>query len=433
MLVNGAPEILIENSTLDDGERELLFEQVENLTTQGKRVLGFAKKMYGTNKKGLDLKDIEKDLEWEGMIAFSDPIRTDVKEALEKTKKAGIKLVVITGDYPKTAISILGEIGIEVHEDDMILGNILEKMSDEDLINRLYANDNVKVFARTKPEQKLKIVQVLKKRDEVVAMMGDGVNDAPALMAADIGIVVGEATDVAKESADLVLLDSSFKTIVLAIEEGRGIFDNLRKMLLYLMSDAFVEIFIVIVAIISKLPLPITAAQILWVNLVSDGFPNLALTVDPKTPGIMNKPPRSPKEMLVAPWMKELVAIVSLAGGVFAFGLFYYAYKSTGDAQFTRSVALATVGTNSLIHAFSIKALKEQFWKAKVFNNTWLLLAVVGGVLLQVAPFVIKPLRIMFEVVPIGNYWFPVVGASLLMFLVIEISKWLINLSKKKI
>jgi Ca2+-transporting ATPase len=226
-------------------------------------------------------------------------------------------------------------------------------------------------------------------------------------------------------------LDSSFETIVLAIEEGRGIFDNLRKMLLYLMSDAFEEIVLVLTAIVLRLPLPITAAQILWVNLVSDGFPNLALTVDPKSPGIMNKPPRSPKELLVAPWMRILILIVSLSGGFFAFALFYYTYTKSGSIELARSVAFATVGINSLAYVFSIKALREPFWKVQVFNNVWLLLGVVGGVLLQVAPFVIVPLRNMFEIVPIGNYWFMVVGASVLMFIVIELSKVLFRFNLK--
>jgi len=431
MLVNGAPEILLEKSTLDEGEKKLLLVQIENLTTQGKRVLGFAKKAVEKDMKELKMEDVDGDLEWVGMIAFSDPVRTDVKESLEKTKHAGIRLVVITGDYPKTAVSILGQIGIDVTEEDIILGNLLDKMSDEELSNRLYVNDNVKVFARTKPEQKLKIVQILKHKEEVVAMMGDGVNDAPAITAADIGIVVGEATDVAKESADLVLLDSSFRTIVLAIEEGRGIFDNLRKMILYLLSDAFVEIVLVLTAIMVKLPLPITAAQILWVNLVSDGFPNLALTVDPKAPGIMSKPPRSPKELLVSPWMRTLILIVSLTGGFFAVSLFYYSYTKSGSLELARSVAFATVGINSLIYVFSIKALKDPFWKAQAFNNIWLLLGVASGVLLQVAPFVIAPLRNMFKVVPIGNYWFMVVGASVLMFVVIELSKVLFRFKLK--
>ncbi len=431
LFVNGAPEVLLEKTKLDEGERNLLLGQIENLTTQGKRVLGFAKKMVGKDKVKLSLDDVAGDLEWEGMIAFSDPVRTDVKDSLEKTKQAGIRLVVITGDYPKTAISILNQIGIEVSEGDVILGTLLENMNEDELAGRLYANDNVKVFARTKPEQKLKIVQVLKNKHEVVAMMGDGVNDAPALTAADIGIVVGEATDVAKESADLVLLDSSFKTIVLAIEEGRGIFDNLRKMILYLMSDAFEEIVLVLTTIILRLPLPITAAQILWVNLVSDGFPNLALTVDPKAPGIMQKPPRPTAEELVAPWMKVLILIVSLSGGFFAYALYHHSFLTTGSLELARSIAFATVGVNSLVYVFSIKALKDPFWKARAFDNIWLLISVVGGAALQLMPFVIRPLGVLLRIVPIGKYWFLVMGASVLMFIIIELCKDLFKLHLK--
>jgi len=431
LMVNGAPEMLLARANLDEGEKKLLTEQIENLTTQGKRVLGFAKKMVGTDKEKLAPDDVDRDLVWQGMIAFSDPVRMDVQGALEETKRAGIRLIVITGDYPKTAISILSSMGIKVSEEDIILGHILDNLSEEELATRLYANDSVKVFARTKPEQKLKIVQVLKKKGETVAMMGDGVNDAPAILAADIGIVVGDATDVAKESADLVLLDSSFKTIVLAVEEGRGIFDNLRKMLLYLISDAFEEIVLVFTSILFRLPLPITAAQILWVNLVSDGFPSLALSVDPKTPGIMERPPRSPQEMLVTSWMKWLIAIASLTGGLISFGLFYYAYHKSGSVELARSVAFAMVGLDSLIFAFSVKGLREPFWRAKPFNNPWLLAGVAAGAVLQIAPFVIKPLRELFDVVPIGAYWYVVLGASVIMFIVIELSKVLFRLKLK--
>ncbi|MFC1722178.1 cation-translocating P-type ATPase, partial [Patescibacteria group bacterium] len=334
LLVNGAPEILMAQSQLTLNEVDVLYKQIEELTSQGKRVLGFSRKYVPHEKTELSNSDIEESLEWVGLIAFSDPVRTDVKAALKKTKKAGIKLMVITGDYPKTAISVLKQVGIDVDETNIILGSELDQLDDEALAKRMYDDNHVKVFARTKPEQKLKIVKVLKGRNEVVAMMGDGVNDAPALSAADIGVVVGEATDVAKESADLVLLDSSFNTIVLAIEEGRGIFDNLRKMILYLMCDAFIEIIVVFTAILVRLPLPITAAQILWVNLVSDGFPSLALTIDPKDAGIMDRTPRSPKEPLVAPWMMKLIAIVSIFGGAAAFFLFFYAYSQTGDIVF---------------------------------------------------------------------------------------------------
>ena len=423
LLVNGAPEVLVENSELNDESKELLREQIDNLSGHGKRILGFAKKLVPASLEKLEDDKVVVDLEWEGMIAFSDPVRVDVKDSLKKAFQAGIKLVVITGDYQKTAVSILQQIGITVPEENIILGPVLEKMSDADLEKRLFANEQVKLFARTKPEQKLKIVQVLKGHDEVIAMMGDGVNDAPALKAADIGIVVGEGTDVAKESADLVLLDSSFKTIVLAIEEGRGIFDNLRKMILYLMSDAFEEIFLVTFSLIAGLPIPITAAQILWVNLISDGFPNLALTVDPKSPEVMSQRPRSPKELLVNPWMQKLILIGSLTGGIITFGVFYYVLKTTEDVVLARSVAFALVGINSLPYAFSIKALKVPFWKADLLNNRWLILAVFGGLIMQLIPFTFAPLRELFSLVQLGPYWIVVGVAAFVMVGIIEIAK----------
>lgn len=432
ILINGAPEILLEKSTLDRGEKDWNYQQIENLTGQGKRVLGFARKLVSIDKTEVSLDDVKSGLEWEGLIAFSDPVRLDVKESFEKTKKAGIRLVVITGDYAKTAVSVLEEIGMQVTNEDIIWGSDLDSLSDQDLEEKIYANENVKLFARTKPEQKLKIVQVLKNRNEVVAMMGDGVNDAPALTAADIGIVVGEATDVAKESADLVLLDSSFKTIILAIEEGRGIFDNLRKMILYLMSDAFEEILLVMGALIAGLPLPITAAQILYVNLISDGFPNLALTIDPKAKDIMEKKPRPTNEALVPRWMREIILIVSLVAGLLAFTMFYLSLKYTGSESFARSVAFATVGINSLVYVFSIKGLREPFWKINIFDNLWLWVAVAGGLVLQLLPFLVPRIRTLFEIEKLGFYWLAVFGTSLILFAVIEITKHVFTASSKK-
>lgn len=426
MFVNGAPEIVVEQTNLAQHDKDVIRKDLQKLSNEGKRVLGFARKFVSNNKKELSVEDV-KDLEWVGMIGFNDPIRTDVKESLQKTHQAGIKLIVITGDYAQTAASVLKQIDIDINQEDIILGSELETFSDQQLEERVYANNNVKLFARTKPAQKLKIVSLLQSKGEVVAMMGDGVNDAPAITSADIGIVVGEATDVAKESADLVLLDSSFKTIVLAIEEGRGIFNNLRKILLYLMSDAFVGIFVVLAAIFTRFPLPISAAQVLWINLISDGFPNLALTVDPKEKDIMKYPPRSPKEPLLSSWLKWLILIVSSASSAFAFALFYHAYTRTGDIVFARSVVFATVGINSLIYVFSIKGLTQPFWKTNMFNNKWLLLAVFGGLLLQFSPYLVPVISKLLNIVPIGNYWYGVFGAAGLVFIIIELSKYLLR------
>lgn len=427
LFVNGAPEILLSRTTMAEKHKEEVSSQIQELTLKGRRVLGFCRKLVSVDQRELALEDFEHELTWLGMLAFDDPVRKDVKSSLEKTKHAGIRLIVITGDYAQTAVSILNEIGIQVKPEDIILGSDLEQLSEQELDERLFNSTDVKLFARTKPDQKLKIVLALKNQGEVVAMMGDGVNDAPALTSADIGIVVGEATDVAKESADLVLLDSSFKTIILAIEEGRAIFNNLRKMVLYLMSDAFVGIFVVIVSLLLDLPLPITAAQILWVNLISDGFPNLALTIDPKAKDIMKHKPRSPKEPLLTNWLKQLIFLVSFFSALIVFGIFLYLLKSTNDLQLARSVVFATVGVNSLVYVFSIKGLTSPFWKINMLDNKWLLLAVAGGFILQFSPFVFAPLTHMLGLVSIGLYWGWALSAALLVFILIELTKYVLR------
>jgi Ca2+-transporting ATPase len=424
IFVNGAPEFLLEWTNLKDSDKKKIKEDIEDFTKKGMRLMGFARKQVGKEKKKIGSKDIKGGLDWTGILAFNDPVRDGVKEALEKTKKAGIKLIVITGDYSKTAVSVMERLGIEVNEDEVLTGDDLRKLDRNELSQKLKKGDTV-LFARTTPDQKLKIVESLKENGEVVAMTGDGVNDAPALNKADIGVVVGEATDVAKETAELVLLDSSFATVVAAVEEGRGIFDNIRKIILYLMSDAFEEIVAVVLTIVFKLPLPVTAAQILWINILSDGFPHLALTVDPKEPGIMQKPPRDPKEKLVSGWMKKLIMIVSIEGGLVAFALFTYFLKTTGDIHQAQSVAFATLGVNSLVYVFSVRTLTDPFWKENPLDNKWLNLAVSFGFVFQIAPFLFEPARKFLEIKQLTfGEWALVFAASILMFMVIEVSKY---------
>ncbi len=228
-------------------------QKIKELSSHGKRLVGMARKKMPSDYKEIKTKDVKKDLEWVGLLAFSDPVRPGVGAAFKKTRAAGVKFLVITGDYPQTAISIMDQLGIPCEDNCVVLGEDVSKLN-VDKLATLLAEGDTKLFARTTPEHKLKIVEALKKNGEVVAMMGDGVNDAPALKKADIGIVVGDASDVAKETADLILLDSSFATIVEAIEEGRGIFDNIRKIILYLMSDAFEEIIAVLGTLILGLP-----------------------------------------------------------------------------------------------------------------------------------------------------------------------------------
>ncbi len=425
IFVNGAPEYLLEWSSLSEASKREVEDVINKLTMEGKRIVGFARKETLLGKTRLRDRDVKSGLVWVGMLVFSDPVRKGVRGALEKAQKAGVDVVVITGDYPKTAKHVMDELGIPVSEKEIILGsNILHYKVKK--LSRIIAERDIRLFARTTPEQKLKIVEALKRNGEVVAMMGDGVNDAPALKRADIGIVVGSAADVAKEAADLVLLDSNFATIISAIEEGRGIFDNIRKIILYLMSDAFEEIVAVMGAIILGFPLPVTAAQILWINLISDGLPDLALTVDPKLPGIMKRKPRSSEENIVALWMKELIGIVSVSGGLMALGLFSYFWLTTGNLTLSRSIAFASLGINSLVYVFSVRTLKEPFWRENLFGNKWLNLAVFGGLILQFLPFVYLPLSrfLGVEALSLGK-WALVFLVAGIMFIMIEGLKYI--------
>lgn len=427
LFVNGAPDILLENCSLPDEKKLEIKKTIYDLTNQGKRLLGLAQKKVSLNKKVLNETDAKSGLEWVGLLAFSDPVRSGVAEALKQARDAGIKVIVITGDYPNTSEFVLSEIGMPVEKGEIVTGSQLSKMTTEELSQKV---KNILLFARTTPDQKLKIVEALKNNGEIVAMMGDGVNDAPALHKADIGVVVEEATDVAKESADLVLLDSNFATIIAAIEEGRGIFDNIRKIILYLMCGAFGEILVVIGSIFLGLPIPIIAVQILWINLISDGLPNLALTVDQKRLGIMKEKPRSPRERLLSPWMALLIGFISLSSGLVALVYFYVIYKSTSDITLARSVTFATLGLNSLVYVFAVRTLMVPFWKSNMFENRWLVFSVLMGFILQVIPFTSPLLRNYFGVKYLEpHYWAIAISLSVFMFVLVELFKLIFRLN----
>jgi len=421
IFVNGAPELLLSWSDTTEDKKKEIHDTIEALTKQGKRIVGFARKEVQNTKKTVAHSDAKENLTWIGILAFSDPVRLGVKTALDEAKAAGIKTIVITGDFPKTSEFVLSELGIKVESHEIMLGEELKKITMEALANKL---KTIRLFARTTPDQKLLIVNALKKNGEIVAMMGDGINDAPALHQADIGIVVGEATDVAKESADLVLLDSNFSTIVKAIEEGRSMFENIRKIILYLMSDAFAEIIVIIGGIILHLPLPVTAIQILWINLVSDGFPDLSLTIDPKRKGLMKEQPRNPKERLVNRWMMALIGIISMVAGLLALSSFVITYRITGDIVLARSFTFIVLGLDTLVYVFSVRTLMTPFWKNNIFENKWLIVAVGAGLCMQILPFLTPALRQFFGLtyLPIP-YWIIALGLSITMFFVIEVFK----------
>ena len=428
VFVNGAPEMLLEWTTLPENEKAEILSSIDALTKQGKRVIGFARKEVPVEKVLLETEDAKNNLTWVGLLIFSDPVRMGVKDALEQARIAGIKVVVITGDYSNTSEFVLSELEIMVAKDEIMTGDQLALLSSEELSVQV---KNIRLFARTTPDQKLSIVEALKSNGEVVAMIGDGVNDAPALHKSDIGVVVGEASDVAKESADLVLLDSNFSTIISAVEEGRVMFENIRKIILYLLCDAFGEIVVVLGGIMLGVPLPLTAVQILWINLVSDGFPNLALTVDPKGKDIMYEVPRPAKELLVNSKMVFLISFVSLLVGIIALGSYLYIYISTGDFVLARSVTFITIGLNSLVYVFSVREPKHPFWKNHLFNNKFLVLAVLAGFVLQFLPFSTEVSRKFFGLSQLSlNNWLVALGFSVFVFISIEVFKKISNSAK---
>jgi len=423
IFVNGAPEVLLQWTNLSKKEKSDILSSIEDLTKQGKRVVGYARKKVSVKKEVLEISDAKNDLTWIGVLVFSDPVRIGVKDSLKQTETAGVKTIVITGDYANTSKFVLSELGIDVSDEEVMTGDALSLLSSKELEKRV---KTIKLFARTTPDQKLMIVEALKNNGEIVAMVGDGVNDAPALHKADIGVVVGEASDVSKESADLVLLDSNFSTIVGAIEEGRVMFENIRKIILYLLCDSFEEILVVLGGIILGLPLPVSAVQILWVNLVSDGFPNLSLTVDPKREDIMNEDPRPSKEPIVNKKMLFLIVFVSLIAGLIALSSFIYIYNKTGDVILARSVTFITIGLNSLVYVFSVREPKNPFWKNHLFKNKYLVLAVLVGFGLQILPFVTDASRQFFGLSKLNlSHWLIAFSLSIIMFLLIELFKYL--------
>jgi Ca2+-transporting ATPase len=430
LFVSGAPEEIISRSKMTRPAAADWLKRFEAEGRKGRRLVGFAYKAMPPRHGATVTREDVKDLIWLGALVYEDPVRSGVKKALKAAQQAGIQVKVITGDYLATAKAVLKKLelfnGTEAQGSEVMMeGYELEKLSDEQLAARI---DEVVLFSRTNPEQKLRIVQALQNKGEVVAMTGDGVNDAPAVKKADIGIVVESASAVAKETADMVLLDSNFATIVGAVEEGRGIFVNLRKIILYLLSDAFAEVILVLGSMVFGLPLPITAAQILWVNLVDDGLPDFALTVEPKPDDLMRRSPRGLGGALLDTEIKLLIGLISTVTGLLSLGLFWWYWRQTGDLALARTMSFSLLAVSTLLYVFSCKSLKEPLWKEKIFDNKWLLLAVAVGGVFQLAAVYLPHLQKILKTVALGvAEWAVILGMSLLVIVMIEGVKYAFN------
>ncbi|MCJ7804676.1 HAD-IC family P-type ATPase [Patescibacteria group bacterium] len=429
LFFSGAPEIILNKSKFKSSkEKEELLKKFKEYGQRGYRLVGFAYKKLKSQATKIKKDDL-KAFVWLGILIYEDPIRTGVKEALEECQQAGIKVKVITGDYLETAIAVIAKLGIKNHQ-KVIEGSQLTGMSDEELKKTV---GEVVLFARTTPEHKLKIVQALKESGEVVAMMGDGVNDAPALKQADIGIVVKSAADVAKETADMVLLDSNFATIVHAIEEGRSIFENIKKATFYLLSHSFMEIILISGSLLFRLPLPITAVQILWINLFQDSLPAIALAFEPKESHLMDEPPREKETPIINFQIKILLALVGILGPVFLTILIIASLKNFLVFHFSQTLVFAALGTISMFVVLACRSLKQAF-RYNLWQNPALIGALLISLLLLLSAIYWPPLQFLLKTQSLSlKEWLWIVSFGFLNLLAVELVKLFLLLKKKPV
>lgn len=401
-------------------EKNLILQANHEFATSALRVLAFGYKESGKEKL------IEKDLVFVGLQAMIDPPRSEVKDAIEKCKQAGINVVMITGDHRDTAVAIAKELGLIDDGGQACTGEELDKLDDTAFLDIV---DSISVYARVAPEHKVRITEALKKKGRIVAMTGDGVNDAPALKKADIGIAMGiTGTDVSKEASDMVLTNDNFASIVAAVEEGRGVYDNIKKFIYYLLSANIGEVLIVFVAIIIGLithsaVLPLVPVQLLWINLLTDGLPALALGVEPREPGVMKRSPRNPKENILNKHSIELLVLIGVLFAAATLILFYAELPS--GIQHARTIAFTTIVVTELFIALSMRS-SLPILEIGLFSNKKLLLAILSSFILQLAVIYIPIFDAVFETTePTLDDWIPIFAASFLILFVLEIRKYI--------
>ena len=403
-------------------QHEKIEAQVERMARDGLRVLAVAVRMWPSVPEGMTAEAVETELMLVGLAGLIDPPREEAKEAVALCRTAGITPVMITGDHPETAAAIARRLGILEEGGEVMTGRQLSHMSLREFEEKI---EYVRVYARVAPEQKIKIVKALQDKGEFVAMTGDGVNDAPALKRADMGVAMGiTGTDVAKEAAHMILLDDNFATIVNAVREGRRIFDNIRKFIKYTMTSNSGEIWTIFLAPFLGLPIPLLPIHILWINLVTDGLPGLALAVEPEEKGAMRRPPRPPNESIFAHGMWQHMLWVGLLMG--AASLLTQAWAiHTGNGHW-QTMVFTVLTLSQLGHVMAIRSERESLFAQGVFSNRPLIVAVLFTVALQMAVIYVPWFNPIFKTEPLGldELAFCVVMSSIVFFAV-EAEKWL--------
>jgi len=428
IFVKGSPEKVLDMSTecLIDGElKEKRISEVSHVFAQdGLRVLAMGFKDAPLDMDGLTHKDIEAGIIYAGLQGMIDPPRPEVVKAIEDCRRAGIKTVMITGDHAVTAVAIAKRLGIGGDEIRVVTGKEIEVMNEEDLFKRV---KDVSVFARVAPQHKLMITQQLLRHGEVVAVTGDGVNDAPALKIAHIGVAMGRTgTDVAKEASDMVIADDNFATIVGAVEEGRVVYDNIKKVTLFLVSCGFGELLTILVTILLGFPIPYIPAQILWLNLVTNGLQDVALAFEPAEEGVLRRAPRSPKEGVLSPLMIQriiLMGIILAAGTLF---VFISRLNAGVPLETARTAALTTMVFFQFYQALNCRSETQSVFRMSLLKNPFLLFSMIAAFFAQLAVIYVPALQWIFRTEPITvSGWIEILAVSVSIIIAVEIDKWL--------
>ena len=415
-LIKGAPEIIMSFCNLTNDELASIEREVSDWANDGLKPLAVIYREGGSPK---DLSGFE----WIGLVGIQDPVRPTVKNAISLCRSAGIKVKVITGDYRGTAEKVANLIGLSTDQGQVVEGKELNAISEEELAQRI---NDITVFCRVVPSQKLRIITALQARGEIVAMIGDGVNDAPALKKSSIGVSVGNATDVAKETASLILLDNNFGTLVNAVEEGRIIFENIKKVVAYVLSDSFAEILTIFGGILLGWPAPLTIAQLLWIHLICDGPSDIALGFEKGELGIMEEKPKSIKEGFLSNQAKFLIAILSISSAAMSLLLFNYYWNVQGNLNLARTVVFTTIAVQDLIYVFSYRSFRLPIYKLFSFSsNKWLFAAVAFGFAQQLFALYVPFMIDIMETVPLQlTEWMYVVLVAIILIAIIEAVKY---------
>jgi Ca2+-transporting ATPase len=429
--VKGAPEVVLErcshiftNETreITEIDKRKIIEMNDQFASEGFRVLALA------YKEGESLG--EEDLVFVGLTALLDPPREEAERAIRLCGESGIKVVMITGDHKMTAKAIAKELRIFEEGDLILTGKELEEIGEEAFEEIV---ENVKVYARVSPEHKMKIIEALKKKGEIVAMTGDGVNDAPALKNASIGVAMGiTGTDVTKEASDMILTDDNFASIEAAVEEGRGIYDNIKKYLAHLLSGNVGEILIMALAILFGIGLPLTAIQLLFLNLLTDGLPAIALSVDPKEPNIMQRKPRKKTEGIFEKRITALILGVGIYETIVIMPLFYFVQNRTGLIE-AQTMAFTLLTMIEIFNSFNCKSERYSLFKVGIFNNLWLIGAFLTSFVMQLAVIYVPFLQKYVGTTALGwGSWAVILAASFGIIIIVEIAKYLYPANEPK-